>query len=626
MLKSFGFMFVGTFFICLFIFIMQFLWLYVDELVGKGIPMDVLMKFFYFTALTLVPKSLPLAVLLAALITFGNFGERVELTAMKAAGVPLVRVMRPLVVFCVGLGFVSFYFQNVTIPYANLQLQTLLISMKQKSPELEIPEGAFYDGIEDYNLYVKKKDSDTGMLYGVVIYNMTNGFENATILKADSGRLETTADKQHLKMILYHGEQFENLKDGQINSKNIPYRREQFREKTMLIEFSNEFDLMDGSFLSGNAMNKDMVQLSRDIDSMTIEQDSVSRIYFAQLKKGSYASHKLSRADTTKLKRFIEEQKVTYVDMDSLFHSSTREQRKEWLESEKRRVNNLKNELALKSKTVFNADKNIRRHQIEWLNKITQALACVVFFLIGAPLGAIIRKGGLGMPVIVSVFTFIVYYIIDTSGAKLAREGEIPVWWGRWISTFVLGPLGIFLTYQANRDSGVFNPDLYKTAFRWLLGLRTKRHNVMKEVIIDDPDYRAIGEELNVLSAACKEYYRSGLKRLLPDYIAMFTARNRYDRGLIGVNGLLTHIVSQLSNSRSQEILNKVNAYPVMSVVAHTAPFPRRWMNVAVGVAFPVGLLFYARAIFFRHRLRGDLKTIIRINKEIQNIIYERKL
>ena len=467
-LKSFGFMFVGTFFICLFIFIMQFLWLYVDELVGKGIPMDVLMKFFYFTALTLVPKSLPLAVLLAALITFGNFGERVELTAMKAAGVPLVRVMRPLVVFCVGLGFVSFYFQNVTIPYANLQLQTLLISMKQKSPELEIPEGAFYDGIEDYNLYVKKKDSDTGMLYGVVIYNMTNGFENATILKADSGRLETTADKQHLKMILYHGEQFENLKDEQINSKNIPYRREQFREKTMLIEFSNEFDLMDGSFLSGNAMNKDMVQLSRDIDSMTIEQDSVSRIYFAQLKKGSYASHKLSRADTTKLKRFIEEQKVTYVDMDSLFHSSTREQRKEWLESEKRRVNNLKNELALKSKTVFNADKNIRRHQIEWLNKITQALACVVFFLIGAPLGAIIRKGGLGMPVIVSVFTFIVYYIIDTSGAKLAREGEIPVWWGRWISTFVLGPLGIFLTYQANRDSGVFNPDLYKTAFRWL--------------------------------------------------------------------------------------------------------------------------------------------------------------
>ena len=234
-LKSFGIMFVGTFFICLFIFIMQFLWLYVDDLVGKGIPMDALMKFFYLTALTLVPKALPMAILLAALITFGNFGERVELTAMKAAGIPLIRVMSPLIGFSILLGCISFYFQNVTIPHANLQLQTLLISMKQKSPELEIPEGAFYDGIENYNLYVKKKDTNTGMLYGVVIYNMSNGFENATILKADSGRLETTADKQHLKFILYHGEQFENLKDGQINSKNIPYRREQFGEKTMLI-------------------------------------------------------------------------------------------------------------------------------------------------------------------------------------------------------------------------------------------------------------------------------------------------------------------------------------------------------------------------------------------------------
>ena len=197
--------------------------------------MDVLMKFFYYAALTLVPKSLPLAVLLAALITFGNFGERMELTAMKAAGVPLLRVMRPLVIFSIVLGSISFYFQNVTVPHANLQLQRLLISMKQKSPELEIPEGAFYDGIENYNLYVKKKNNDTGMLYGVVIYNLSNGFENATILKADSGRMETTADKQHLRFVLYHGEQFENLKDGQINSKNIPYRREQFGEKSMLI-------------------------------------------------------------------------------------------------------------------------------------------------------------------------------------------------------------------------------------------------------------------------------------------------------------------------------------------------------------------------------------------------------
>ena len=625
-LKSFGIMFVGTFFICLFIFIMQLLWLYVDELVGKGIPMDVLAKFFYYAALTLVPKSLPLAVLLAALITFGNFGERMELTAMKAAGVPLLRVMSPLVAFSAGLGVMSFYFQNVTVPHANLQLQTLLVSMKQKSPELEIPEGAFYDGIENYNLYVKRKDNNTGMLYGVVIYNLSNGFENATILKADSGRMETTADKQHLRFILYNGEQFENLKDGQINSKNIPYRREQFGQKTMLIEFSTDFDMMDGSFLSANAMNKNMPQLTHDIDSMLLEQDSIGRVYYNQLKGGSYASHNLTKSDTTKLEELVESGLAANVDVDSLFYSSTRDQRKKWLDGESRRIKNLKEELTLKTKAVYNADKKIRRHQIEWFYKITMSLSCLVFFLIGAPLGAIIRKGGLGMPIIVSVFTFIVYYILDTSGTKLAREGEIPVWWGTWMSTAVLAPLGIFLTYQANKDSGVFNPDLYKTAFRWLFGLRAKRNNVLKEVIIDDPDYARISGELMELSAACKEYSRTHLKTLLPNVVGMFTSHNGRDRALIAINGRLNHIVGQLSNSRSQEIINKINIYPTLSVGAHTAPFPRQWMNVMAGVLLPIGVLLYARAVFFRYRLKGDMKQIIRINSEIHYIVNERKL
>lgn len=619
-------MFVGTFFICLFIFIMQFLWLYVDELVGKGIPMDVLAKFFYFTALTLVPKSLPLAILLAALIAFGNFGERVELTAMKAAGIPLIRVMSPLIGFCVGLGMVSFYFQNVTIPYANLQLQTLLISMKQKSPELEIPEGAFYDGIENYNLYVKRKDNNTGMLYGVVIYNMSNGFENATILKADSGRLETTADKQHLKFILYHGEQFENLKDGQINSKNIPYRREQFGEKTMLIEFSNEFDMMDGSFLSGNAMNKNMTQLAHDVDSLIAQQDSIGRAYYGQLQSSSYASYKLTKSDTTKLTKHIEEQQVTRINVDSLFYSATREQQQEWLKNGQARIGNLKNETALKSKTVYNADRNIRVHRLEWLYKITMSLACLVFFLIGAPLGAIIRKGGLGMPIVVSVFTFIVYYIIDNSGYKLAREGEVPVWWGRWVSTLVLGPLGIFLTYQANRDSGVFNPDMYKNAFRWLLGLRAKRNNVSKEVIIDDPDYARIVKELDVLTAACKEYSHVQLQGCWLNYVKLFDACDGKDKALMAINVRLEDIVKQLANSRSQEVLHYINAYPVLSLGAHTAIFPRRWMNRLAGIILPVGLLLYIRAAFFRYRLAGDMKQIVKTNKKLQYIINERKL
>lgn len=619
-------MFVGTFFICLFIFIMQLLWLYVDELVGKGIPMDVLMKFFYYAALTLVPKSLPLAILLAALITFGNFGERMELTAMKAAGIPLLRIMSPLIAFCIILGSISFYFQNVTVPQANLQLQTLLVSMKQKSPELEIPEGAFYDGIENYNLYVKKKNADTGMLYGVVIYNLTNGFDNATILKADSGRLETTADKQHLKFILYHGEQFENLKDGQINSKNIPYRREQFSEKTMLIEFNNDFDLMDGSFLSSNAMNKNMSQLAHDIDSMTTLQDSIGRAYFGQLQTGSFASHRLTKSDTTKLRDFTNKENVTIINVDSLFHSSTREQRTKWLESEERRINSLKSELALKTKTVFNADKTIRSHRIEWFYKFTMSLSCLVFFLIGASLGAIIRKGGLGMPVIVSVFTFIFYYILETKGTKLAKQGEIPVWWGSWMSTAVLAPLGIFLTHQANKDSGVFNADLYKNALRWLFGLRIKRNYTIKEVIIDDPNYETINRELTTLSTASHDYINLYLQRKFPSYVSMFTTSGNLDKHLLKINIHFNNCIEQLSNSRSHEVLNKLNRYPVLSTNAHISPLPSKWANVTAGIIFPVGILLYARALFFRRRLKEDLNMIIKTNKEIQYIIYERKL
>ena len=302
-------------------------------------------------------------------------------------------------------------------------------------------------------------------------------------------------------------------------------------------------------------------------------------------------------------------------------------QRKKWLENEERRINNLKNELKLKAKTVYNADKNIRRHQVEWFYKITMSLSCLVFFLIGAPLGAIIRKGGLGMPVIVSVFTFIVYYILDTSGTKLAREGEIPVWWGAWMSTSVLAPLGVFLTYQANKDSGVFNADLYKMAFRWLFALRVKRNNVLKEVVIDDPDYRIVGNELVALTVACKEYNRVNLKGLFPNYVDMFTATNGCDRALIALNVRLNRVVAQLVNSRNQEYINKINAYPILSVGAHVAPFPRKWMNATVGAVLPIGLLFYVRAVFFRYRLKGDMKKIVKVNKEIQDIIqlYERK-
>ena len=276
-LKSFLLLFSGTFFLCLFLFLMNILWQYVDVMVGKGLALGVLADFFFQSALTLVPVSLPLAVLLAALITFGNFGERYELLSMKTAGISLLRVMRPLMILCLGLALVSFYFQNVIGPNASKKLGVLAYSMYQKSPELEIPEGTFYDAISGYDMYVKHKDTKTGMLYDVVIYDVSQGFEKIAVIAADSGRMESTADKGHLYLHLYSGEQFENMEAQKMDRKNNPYRRESFREKHILIEFNSDFNLIDEQFVSSKATSKDMRKIKYDIDSLSEQQDSLGK-------------------------------------------------------------------------------------------------------------------------------------------------------------------------------------------------------------------------------------------------------------------------------------------------------------------------------------------------------------
>ena len=452
-------LFIGTFFICLFIFMMQFLWKYVDEMVGKGLEVSVLAQFFFYSALTLVPLSLPLAILLAALITFGNFGERFELLAMKAAGVPLLKIMRPLIIFITFICCVSFYFQNVIGPIAETKLWTLLFSMKQKSPEVDIPEGVFYDEIDGYNLYVKHKNRKTGMLYDVLIYNFEKGFENAQIIKADSGRLEMTADKQHLYLHLYSGEQFENLKSQNMSQKNVPYRRETFREKHAIIEFNSDFNMVDAGFMSNQSRSKDMKMLQAGIDSMKVLNDSVGRVYYQEAMGGTYkpTSTVLSKQDTVK----IETANLRFYNVDSLYNVATLAQKQKILSTAVSRAESAASDWSFKSFSLLQTESSLRRHMTSWHDKLTLSLACLIFFFIGAPLGGIIRKGGLGMPVVVSVLIFIIYYIINNTGFKMARDGKWIVWMGMWTSTAVLAPLGAFLTYKSNNDSVVLNADAY---------------------------------------------------------------------------------------------------------------------------------------------------------------------
>lgn len=615
-LKSFLLLFAGTFFICLFIFMMQFLWRYVDELVGKGLEIKVLAQFFFLSALTLIPLSLPLAILLAALMTFGNFGEHYELLSMKAAGIPLLRIMQPVILFCVLLGLTSFFFQNVVGPKAQKELWTLIVSMKQKSPEVDIPEGVFYSDIDGYNIYVKQKDRETGILKDVLIYNFSDGFENAHIIWAAEGKLELTADKQHLYLHLYNGEQFENLKSQAGLSRNVPYRRETFREKHTLIQFDTQFNMVDGNFLNRRSDIKNMNEITHAIDSLTAYADSLGRSMHSDIMQSTYKAPILSKSDSVK----IQEEKLSVINIDSIFNTLTSAEKLKTLSTCENRLSSLSSDWSMKSYLTKETDANIRGHRSDWHKKITLSLACIIFFFIGAPLGAIIRKGGLGMPVVLSVLIFILYYIIDSGATRVAKSGEMNIILGTWMSTLVLAPLGGFLTYKSNKDSVVFNIDVYIAFFRKLLGIRQSRHIFKKEVIIHTPDYADIVNRLEAISGQCQDYANKHKLLGPPNYFQIFT-NNEHDDAIREISLQMENLIEELSNSKDNILLNMLNKYPYLSVKAHKSLFDNRWLNLIFGIIVPAGLLVWLNIWRYRVRLDKDLKVILKTNEELENHI-----
>ena len=616
-IKSFTLLFFGTFFICLFIFMMQFLWRYVDDLVGKGLAISVLSEFFFYAILTLVPTALPLAILLASLMTFGNFGERYELLAIKAAGISLIRVMAPLIVFTVFLCSTSFYFQNVVAPKAQVKLFTLLFSMKQKSPELEIPEGVFYDEIEGYNLYVKHKNKETGALYNIMIYNFSDGFDNAHIIVADSGKLEMTADKQHLRLHLYSGEMFENLKSQSSSIQNVPYRRESFSEKHTIIEFNSNFNMVDESFMNNQYQSKNMTELQAAVDSMNHLVDSVGKTFYKEAITSTYRSRdNFNKEDTLKIRKA----KLSAINTDSVFNNLSLSDKQRAVANALSTSQSIGNDWKFKSFNTVDTDKRIRRHEMEWHKKIALSISCLIFFFIGAPLGGIIRKGGLGMPVVISILIFIIYYIIDTTGAKMARNGTWVIWTAMWVSTFILAPVGIFLTYKSNNDSVVLNIDTYINWIRKVIGIRDTRHLAKKEVIIEDPNYLQEDKNMELLNDKCEEYISNNKLKRAPNYFNIWT-KNEKDEEIVAINEQLEAIVEKLANTKNTKILGTLNNYPILSVHAHRCPFNKPTLNKITGIILPIGLIYYFRIWAFRIRLYKDLKLINKVNRDLQDII-----
>lgn len=609
-----------TFGICLFIILMQFLWKYIDDLVGKGLDIPIVGEMMFYAALSLVPLALPLAILLASLMTFGNLGEQIELLAMKAAGVSLIRIMRPLIILICFISTGAFFFQNYVTPVAQVKLYTLLFSMRQTSPELDIPEGAFYKEISGYNVYVKQKDKKTGILRNVMIYDYSQGFGNTQVMLADSGKLKMSADKMFLVLSLFSGESFRNLeKQKSINAnENVRYSRETFTTKEILIEFDANFNRMDDSYMQNQYIGKNMKELQASIDTMATRLDSIREINAKAVQSTSYLKviPKPHPSDSAAGKQMRDSAIIR--DFTNLFKEKSPSNQAGLLASAITNVEGLKTNYYFNAATLSDDMYKIRRHLIELHKKFSLSFACLVFFFIGAPLGAIVRKGGFGMPIVISVVLFIFYYIIDNVGFKMARDGVWETWEGIWLSSGILTPLGIFLTYKAVNDSVILNADTYINAIKNLFGKRPGRNIQKKEIIIYSPDYKNMLGQLTYLNEICSRYLAQNKA-----WISYFKywKLGKTDSSVPEINRTLETIVEETANSDQILILNKIMDYPTLGGYnRQNSPF-NGFLSLLTGILFPIGIPIYLVSVYQRKLLIHDLKMIMKINEELNQLI-----
>ncbi|MDE5795801.1 MAG: LptF/LptG family permease, partial [Muribaculaceae bacterium] len=603
--------------------------------------------------LSMVPMALPLAILLASLMTYGNFGEKFELTAMKASGISLFRSMLPVMWTVGAIAVGAFFFQNDVLPHAQVKMWTLLFSVRQKSPELEIPEGVFYDQIPGYNLYVKTKNRDTGMLYDVMIYDVSRPGDNSTILLADSTRLAFTPDMRYLYLHLFQGEQFENLREQNQRDRNVPFRRETFVEKEVLIPFDANFNRLDEGGMRKQYVGKNIAQLRHTIDSVSQRVDSMGHNYADELlsSSGRYLpgshSNGLNRSEPVSSRRArslsvegsseipssgpssasavrTEDNEATgpdvpAVDLDTVLMKLTVSQRTQVLEQAQRSIERQSSDLQFKAMTVADEKKTIRRHAIELIKKFTLSVACLIFFFIGAPLGAIIRKGGLGTPLVISVLLFLVYYIIDNTGYKMARDGHWAVWAGMWLSTSILAPLGIYLTYKAMNDSAVFDKDRYMAVIRKILGRRPDRSVRYKEVIINDISLSVAHEMLARLSESAKKL--ETVCSVPVSYTNIWV--HGLDRTQVeNVAEEVDTTVDYLTDCRNAMAVNKLVNFPVILWRWMLDPtFGYVWVGKTLRVLFPLGFPIYLADRMARRRLKSEMERVIQTCEEISSLL-----
>lgn len=613
-----------TFCICLFIVIMQFLWRYIDELVGKGLSIDLIAELFFHAALSLLPLALPLSILLAALMTFGDLGEHVELTALKSSGISLTTIMKPIAILMVFVAIGAFFFMNNALPKSQVKMWTLLFSMRQTSPTLDIPEGTVYSQIPGYNIYVKRKDKERDMLYNMLIYDVSNGMMYPRIVAADSGRLSMTEDKRHLVLTLYKGSWYEEMKGGGGVSgmSGELYRRESFHDKEILIPYDANFTRMDDETMKSQYVGKDISELRQSIDSMRLKVDSAASLIVSKMRSQPICGVPTQRViykDGKPTYEKVKEVKLDKpVDINKLIKELPVSDQQQIVNQALMRTTSAMQDYQFQGYSVNDDNYIIRRHQIELMKKFTLSLACLIFFFIGAPLGAIIRKGGLGMPIVVSVILFIIYYIIDNMGYKLARDGRWEVWQGMWLSSAVLLPLGIFLTKKAVNDSAVFNPDAWLNFLRRFTGLHQTRKLEAKEVIINEVVADEAVAQITALKDSCQQFLDKypGRQRYM-DYW-----QQGYDKTAIkALSEQVDRVVDYLSNSRDQMILNKAMDFPVIRQLLTYCPVGNKTVGTVFAALFPIGLPAWLVGLRHQKNLKRDISLTIKTCDQLVAIL-----
>lgn len=473
-IKSFLGPFFMTFFICVFVLLMQFVWKYIDEFVGKGLDWAIVVELLSYAAFGLLPLAFPLAMLLASIMTFGNLGENYELVAMKASGISLFRIMRPLLVLTILMTLIAFYFSNNILPKTNLKFYSLMFSVRQQKPEMVIKEGVFSNDMENYSIKVERKGKNNNMLYDVMIYDHSDNRGNVNVSVADSGKMELTPDKKFMTITLFNGQNYTESSEGsQSSAKRYPFQRETFQKEVINVSMKDfEFNRIDENRYAGSYKMMNISQLSYQGDSIFTDYKFRLYKYLTGFNYISDINRQVSWLSNPRDSLRIDPKiKPTQnVDFEKVIASLSTFEKQALYQNAIGYVRNNTQAISQQLEDMYSRKKFVNSFAMEWHRKFTLSFACLIFFFIGAPLGAIIRKGGLGTPSVISILFFVFYWVIDISGKKLATDGSLSPGMGSLISSVILLPIGIFLTWKSTRDSNLFNPEKYLAFFRKLMG------------------------------------------------------------------------------------------------------------------------------------------------------------